>query len=247
MVKGGVLDRREFIAGLSATGIAAGIPHGALAQCRLSKRPKGPLIADPAGIVDLPAGFGYRVLQRTGDAMSDGYRVPAAPDGMGCFVDEYGRYVVLRNHELTTDFSTGAYNYDAVPSEAFDSSVVGGVTRLVVDPNTLKVVESQLVLTGTHLNCSGGVTSGGWISCEESEMDGHGWAFLVSPTASRLTEPQPVRSWGRFRRESVVMDAKTSTTYMTEDDNRGCFYRFVPESSLKPYRSGKLQALSVAV
>ena len=45
----------------------------------------GPLQPDPNGILDLPAGFAYRVLDRGGDAMDDGYRVPGRPDGMAAF------------------------------------------------------------------------------------------------------------------------------------------------------------------
>ena len=36
----------------------------------------GPLVADPAGVLDLPAGFRYVVVSRTGDAMADGLLVP---------------------------------------------------------------------------------------------------------------------------------------------------------------------------
>ena len=32
----------------------------------------GPLVSDPAGVLDLPAGFQYRVIARSGEVMSDG-------------------------------------------------------------------------------------------------------------------------------------------------------------------------------
>src|SRR3546814_6232827 len=49
---------------------------------------------------DLPEGFSYRVISRSGDRMSDGLIVPAAPDGMGCFDLGGNRVALVRNHEL---------------------------------------------------------------------------------------------------------------------------------------------------
>src|SRR3546814_4258956 len=60
----------------------------------------GPLQPDPAGLLDLPEGFSYRVISRSGDRMSDGLIVPAAPDGMGCFDLGGNRVALVRNHEL---------------------------------------------------------------------------------------------------------------------------------------------------
>ena len=39
----------------------------------------GPLVKDPAGILDLPAGFTYKVLQRAGEPMGK-YKVPGCPE-----------------------------------------------------------------------------------------------------------------------------------------------------------------------
>ncbi len=56
---------------------------------RAETRPRsnrfGPLLPDAAGIVDLPKGFTYKIISRTGDEMDDGLLVPARPDGMGAF------------------------------------------------------------------------------------------------------------------------------------------------------------------
>jgi secreted PhoX family phosphatase len=49
------------------------------------------LRADPQGILDLPEGFSYRVLQRGGEMMTDGYRVPGRPDAMACFAGPNAR------------------------------------------------------------------------------------------------------------------------------------------------------------
>ena len=60
----------------------------------------GPLVPDPGGLIDLPAGFSYRVLSSLGDAMSDGGTVPDQADGMGCFDLGGGKLALVRNHEL---------------------------------------------------------------------------------------------------------------------------------------------------
>src|SRR5215207_8805683 len=53
----------------------------------------GPLIPDPNRIFDLPKGFRYTILSRTGDVMSDGLRTPGAPDGMATFPGPNGRVI----------------------------------------------------------------------------------------------------------------------------------------------------------
>jgi len=80
-------DRRQF---LRATGTAfaalaaASCTRGAGLAGGGDWTGYGELIADPAGLIDLPRGFFYRVLSSLGDAMSDGGTVPDAADGMGC-------------------------------------------------------------------------------------------------------------------------------------------------------------------
>ncbi|MHC8733809.1 alkaline phosphatase PhoX, partial [Arenicellales bacterium IMCC56312] len=34
---------------------------------------------------------------------------------------------------------------------------------------------TNFILTGTSRNCSGGASPYGWLSCEETEEDGHGY------------------------------------------------------------------------
>src|SRR5215510_9849229 len=60
----------------------------------------GPLLEDPAKLLDLPAGFSYTVLSRVGEPMSDGFLVPGQPDGMAAFPGKGGRVILIRNHEL---------------------------------------------------------------------------------------------------------------------------------------------------
>ena len=88
------LSRRSFLAGgVVALAGAAGWRALASEPSNAGRAPKGrfgPLVADPAGVLDLPEGFSYRVLERRGAPMSDGYLVPALPDGMGCFTTADG-------------------------------------------------------------------------------------------------------------------------------------------------------------
>ena len=65
------LSRRHFI----GVGFGAVAGAGALTwlyRPRITAAPLGDLVLDPDGILDLPPGFSYRVLQRAGDTMTDG-------------------------------------------------------------------------------------------------------------------------------------------------------------------------------
>jgi MYXO-CTERM domain-containing protein len=202
------------------------------------------LLPDPSGLLELPAGFSYRVLQRFGDPLSDGYRVAGRPDGMGAFAAPDGSIVLMRNHELTASHQDAApYTPEqGAPPEAHDPNGTGGVTRLVVDPETLAVRSSNLVLAGTYWNCAGGLSPWGWLSCEETVEANHGYVFLCPSDASRVVPARPIRGYGRFRHEAASVDPATLIAYLTEDQNDGCFYRFVPHAKDKPFE-GKLQAL----
>lgn len=206
--------------------------------------PRG-LVADPAGVVDLPPGFRYRVLERRGDPMSDGYRVPGLPDGMACFAGPNGTLILMRNHEIGRFFGQSAYRAgQAAPPEAFDATAHGGVTRLVVDAKTLERVSSNLVLTGTLRNCAGGPSPWGWLSCEESTEAGHGYVFLCRTDATRVEPPKRIVGYGRMNHEAVCIDPRTHVAYLTEDRGDSCLYRFVPRQRDTPFE-GKLQALRV--
>lgn len=207
----------------------------------------GPLRTDPAGILDLPSGFSYRILQRRGALMSDGYQVPGAFDGMGCFAGPNDTLVLMRNHELDRFAFLGPGPYRSgqkAPSEAYNRNSLGGVTRLVVDRQTFRIVSSNLVLAGTSRNCSGGPSPWGWLSCEESNEDGHGYVFLCSTEAAKVSAPRRIAGYGRYRHEAAAVDPTTNIAYFTEDETDGCIYRFVPRSKDRPFE-GKLSALAV--
>jgi secreted PhoX family phosphatase len=104
------------------------------------------------------------------------------------------------------------------------------------------VRSSNLVLAGTFWNCAGGLSPWGWLTCEETVEPNHGYVFLCPSNAERVAPARPIRGYGRFRHEAASVDPATMIAYLTEDQNDGCFYRFVPNSPDQPFE-GKLQAL----
>jgi uncharacterized protein len=233
------LGRRSVLK--AAAGAAAvGTPLAFLFR-RSALADAGPLVADPARILDLPPGFRYRVLQRTFDPMSDGFKVPGRPDGMGCFTGPGGTLVLMRNHELHT--SAWDAGYDSPPPESYDAKAVGGVTRLVLNAKTLDRVSSNRVLAGTYHNCGGGPSPWGWLSCEENVEAGHGYVFRCRTEATRVAPAERISGYGRFRHEAACVVPTTGTAFLSEDQSDGCFYRYRPSDPAKPHTSGKLQAL----
>lgn len=228
-------------------------------------QPFGPLIKDPGGILDLPAGFSYRVLSRKGELMSDGFKVPGKPDGMAAFPGPDGKIVLVRNHELALAMAPlGPFpNNNRYPSD-LDAALshdpgkggrnpqIGGTTNLVFDPATGETVAEFLSLTGTDRNCAGGpMPWGSWITCEETENlttprgRHHGWCFEVKATATPgLQKAVALKALGRFRHEAVALDPATGILYLTEDRTDGLLYRFIPKVK-DDLTAGRLQALAL--
>ena len=85
---------------LASVVAAAGTPAAGVAT-RRRRDGYGPLVPDPAGLLDLPPGFRYRAFSREGlDLLDDGRPVPAAHDGMAAFRGRGRRTVLVRNHEI---------------------------------------------------------------------------------------------------------------------------------------------------
>lgn len=243
------LGRREFILSSTAAGVVASI--AALGRSRRASAAGGwgELVPDPDGIFDLPEGFSYAIVETAGDAMSDGYRVPGRPDGMACFAGPDDTLILMRNHEIDDDITHTPYNDGQdPPAEAYDPTQLGGVTRVVLDANTLERISSNLVLVGTTRNCAGGPSPWGWLSCEENtDINGesrHGYTFVCPTDADSVQAPQAVPGYGRFNHEAVAIDPSNFHAYLTEDRIDGCLYRFVPTDMNDPF-TGQLQALKV--
>jgi secreted PhoX family phosphatase len=90
-----MINRRRFLQCLAASAASPPIVRSA----RGSEFVVGPLRADPDGLLDLPDGFSYRVISKSGDAMDDGLKVPPAHDGMAAFPGPDGRVILVCNHE----------------------------------------------------------------------------------------------------------------------------------------------------
>lgn len=269
------LTRRRFLRDGTATTLAFATLLGARRGLALAidaapsaaATPRfGPLVPDPQAVLDLPKGFSYRVVSRTGEAMSDDLLVPGAPDGMGAFAGPDGKTIVVRNHELGNDVpKVGPYGpsnerFARVPvADVYDAGggtrpALGGTTTFVWDTRTGTLERQFLSLAGTIRNCAGGITPwGSWISCEEATKDPysgtarpHGFNFEVPATADpRRARPEPLRAMGRFNHEAVAIDPKSGCVYQTEDREDGLLYRFLPNDRTKLAAGGRLQAFRV--
>lgn len=251
-----IADRRQF---LRATGTAfaalaaSGCVRDGLASAG-GGAGYGALVPDPHGLIDLPAGFSYRIISSLGDAMSDGGTVPDAADGMGCFDLGGGKLALVRNHELRPGQESGGAAgaaYDTVARSLVP--LPGGTTTLVLDARTLEVERQFRSLSGTIRNCAGGITPwGSWLTCEEdvSKPDGrinkeHGYVFEVPATATGPVDPVPLKAMGRFNHEAACVDPASGAVYMTEDREDGLLYRFIPNVRGQLAAGGRLQALAL--
>ncbi len=224
----------------------------------------GPLGAD--AVLELPEGFSYRIIARTGEEMSDGLLVPGRPDGMAAFPGSDGKTIIICNHELNfNDEAISAFGGDAARLRKVDPALIndvgfdnrpctGGTTNITFDTKTQKKSAQFLSLAGTERNCAGGPTPWNtWITCEETvavaderHAIDHGYNFEVpADLKTGPVEPVPLKAMGRFNHEAVAVDPRSGIVYQTEDRHEGLIYRFVPNTPGELHKGGKLQALVV--
>ncbi|WP_051096259.1 alkaline phosphatase PhoX [Streptomyces sulphureus] len=238
-------SRRQVLAASGAAGVGVAF-SGALAelftgtaaaQATGGRSGYGPLVPDPAGLLDLPEGFSYRVLSREGDALSSGEgRVPSHFDGMAAFAGAGSSVWLVRNHENRMDAEIAVPTVDGL---TYDPEGKGGCTLLHLDGRGGGISE-RVGIAGTSTNCAGGPSPWGtWLTCEETEYlageegytKDHGFVFEVGFTRRAPTSVEPLTAMGRFQHEAVAFDPSNGTVYETEDafDHPfGLFYRFLP-------------------
>jgi secreted PhoX family phosphatase len=260
--------RRRFLQGaLTAAGSVAAVPalqglnflgaHGRV-QAAPGSGGYGPLIPTPdlrdgVSRIALPEGFQYRSFGVGGDIMSDGNPVPLAHDGMGVFNMPDGTFRLVRNHEDRNGPNNGTVARQ--DGKSYDMRGGGGTTTLVVNPFTRELERDFVSVSGTIVNCAGGITPwGSWVTCEETNagtpngwLRQHGYCFEVPAAADGQVEALAIPDMGRFAHEAMAVDPETGYVYETEDNgsNSG-FYRYIPDTPGVLAGGGRLQMLAVA-
>ncbi|MFC7494635.1 MULTISPECIES: alkaline phosphatase PhoX [unclassified Nocardioides] len=245
--------RRSVLAGSAAgVGIAVAGSVPSLAQAAPghgrhpahgSREPVPPLVDDPAGILALPAGFGYAIVTRTGVTRLDAGQglTPADHDGMAVFAAGRGRYTLIQNHEIDPGAEFGVPHVEGTVYDP-GATDAGGCTVITTDARGRNLGEF-VALSGTAANCAGGPTPWGtWLTCEETEdragdewegdagtgvfQKDHGYVFEV--WADGGADPRPIKCLGRYAHEALAIDRDRTHVYLSEDADgpNGLFYRW---------------------
>ncbi|MDQ1044476.1 alkaline phosphatase PhoX [Streptomyces sp. V4I2] len=214
----------------------------------------GPLVPDPKGILALPAGFTYRVITYSGKTkLESGEFTPSNHDGTAAFAGPRGTTLLVNNHELKGPRANWTYPVPLTEGLVYDPAASGGCTVVEVRPDGR--VAEWVGIAGTSTNCAGGSTPWGtWLTCEENSdkagVNGmtkdHGYVFEVDPGDRRANQsPKPLKFFGRYDHEAVVIDPKRGHAYLTEDASNpnGLFFRWTPPQGFE-YGRGTFRTLA---
>ncbi|MEV6618180.1 alkaline phosphatase PhoX [Streptomyces sp. NPDC051051] len=214
----------------------------------------GPLLPDPDGILALPAGFDYRIITHSGKTkLESGEPTPSNHDGTATFDGPRGTTLLVNNHELKGPRANWKYPVPLTEGLVYDPAASGGCTVVEVRPGGQ--VAEWVGIAGTSTNCAGGSTPWGtWLTCEEnSDRAGtngmtkdHGYVFEVDPRDRRANrDPKPLKFFGRYDHEAVVIDPRRGHAYLTEDaaSPNGLFFRWSPPPGFEHGR-GKFRTLA---
>jgi secreted PhoX family phosphatase len=223
------LRRLASVAAIAAASLAA-------ASVTVAKPPPGKghahkaagaPVADPAGVIDLPAGYSYEVLARdcvdqvTSTESGAQFQMPADFDANVAVPGPRGAVWLLSAHELTEprpgDFQ-GDAGKCATPEQAAaddgDSDGTASVSRLTLGHDGTTVNARELITTGLHDLCAGALTKWG--------------TFLVNEEFPFINDPEQRSGWvWEIDPETGAQKRATGIT-----DDRGNFqylYKFVPD------------------
>ncbi len=152
--------------------------------------------------------------------------MPLAHDGMGVFNTADGKFRLVRNHEDRN--GPGAARRPSTPIPTTPGAAAA--RRRWSSIRSRRELERDFIsLSGTTVNCAGGVTPwDSWITCEETNagtpsgwLKQHGYCFDVPAWADSSVPAVAIPSMGRFSHEAITVDPNTWIVYETEDNSGG--------------------------
>ena len=239
---------------LRAPGIATAVLTGACALALAAPASAHPAGADrprtdPAGTLNLPPGYHYKVLATAGStpvvSTESGatFAMPEDPDANVVVRDATGQQWLVTAHELTRVRPGETFLGDAskayVPEQATtddgDVDGWGSVTRIPLSRKGTAVSgQAQVITTGLHDLCAGALTPWGtFLVNEEFPFPGDtvsplrsGWVWEVNPVTGAQTK---LTGMGRMSHEQEALVG--GSWYLTNDFGNDQFlFKFTPDS-----------------